>query len=116
MTKNSFEYKNKPWLKSHKALGSVVFTYNQHAECQGFNPPRAYAIILSKDHFFSDFSQKTNHGVLYVSPIDSEWFSGSVALTYTFEKIEGSAAAFDFIERSAASVELPIDPLDEDER
>eukprot|EP01126_Amoeba_proteus_P054891 TRINITY_DN6775_c0_g1_i2.p1 TRINITY_DN6775_c0_g1~~TRINITY_DN6775_c0_g1_i2.p1 ORF type:complete len:210 (+),score=35.79 TRINITY_DN6775_c0_g1_i2:75-704(+) len=52
-------------------------------------------------------------GILYLASPDTEWFSGSVCLSFTFTKNSG---AKDMCERVAASLELPIDPLDEEDR
>jgi len=45
-----------------------------------------------------------------------EWFSGTAILSYLFYRDEKQVATYDLCIRSAASLELPIDPLDEDDR
>jgi len=56
-------------------------------------------------------------GMLFlISHQGYEWFSGTAILSYLFYRDEKQVATFDLCERSAASLELPIDPLDEDDR
>jgi len=55
-------------------------------------------------------------GTLFLISHKDEWFSGTAILSYLFYCDEKQVATFDLCERSAVSLELPIDPLDEDDR
>jgi len=56
-------------------------------------------------------------GILYlISHEGYEWFSGTAFLSYLFHAEGKLIATQDLCERSAVSLELPIDPLDEDDR
>lgn len=61
-------------------------------------------------------NQDCSYGFLYLANLESEWFTGSICLSYIFNKSEGDNTPIDVCERSAASVQLPIDPLDEMDR
>jgi len=59
-----------------------------------------------------------NRGILFIATNNSEWFSGSIFLSflYHFDSKSNSLATKDLCERAAFTLELPMDPLDEDDR
>jgi len=57
-----------------------------------------------------------DRGVLYLAELVDEWFTGTVCISLIFRKKEADISHLDLFERLVASVQLPIDPLDEMDR
>lgn len=55
-------------------------------------------------------------GIFYFAPHNDEWFSGYISLCFLYSPTPNNDCSLDLCCRSAASLAIPLDPLDEDDR